>query len=465
MGDSFRPDISAQLGPWRRWRLRAAERVVTGIMRRLLPYGLSTHPVTLDRLPAARPDHRYALYLHVPFCETLCTYCSFHRVPFRTILAERYFDDLEREMHLAADLGYRCDTLYVGGGTPTVSMDRLLGALTLARELFGVKHVSCETHAHHLRPDIAGRLAGHVQRLSVGVQTLDAEILRRMRRDPDRFSTDTTLAALRAMNPLFPTLNVDLIFNLPGQTPAGLANDLDRVLATGVRQVTTYPLMSSPNVARDMGREFGRPPASREYEMFRLIEARMREEGMRASSPWCFSRPDETMIDEYIVDAPEYVGLGSGAFSLLDGSWYVNTFSLTEYSARLEKGRMSVERMRRFRPWELMHYRLMMGLFGLDLKRAGVPTARHAPEGFLLAGELLLLRGAGAFQRGPSGRSMPSHSGRYLALAMMREFFAGMNRVRDESRATLPAWQRGELEAFGGPDHQCPLDGHQEKRS
>ncbi len=436
----------------RRWRLGAAERTVTALMRRFLPYGLSAHPVSRDRLPAARRDHGYALYLHVPFCETLCPYCSFHRVPFRSILADRYFDDLEREMHLAAELGYRCDTLYVGGGTPTVAVDRLLGVIALARELFGVKHVSCETHAHHLRPDIAGRLAGSVQRLSVGVQTLDPEILRRMRRDPDQFSPEITLAAIRAMNPLFRTLNIDLIFNLPGQTVDGLRNDLDRILETGVRQVTTYPLMSSPGVARDMEQQLGRQSGSQEYEMFRIIESRMEQEGMRASSPWCYSREAAGMIDEYIVDKPEYVGLGSGAFSLLDGELHVNTFSLKQYSERIQEGRMSVERGRRFRPWELMHYRLMMGLFGLDFDRVGVTAACQGPSRFLLACELFLLRCAGAFQ---SGRFVLSHTGRYLSLAMMREFFAGMNQVRDESRALLPAWQRGELEVFGGSEHQC----------
>jgi coproporphyrinogen III oxidase-like Fe-S oxidoreductase len=247
------------------------------------------------------------------------------------------------------------------------------------------------------------------------------------------------------MDPLFPTLNVDLIFNLPGQTVASLKNDLSRILETGVRQVTTYPLMSSPGVARDMARQLGRSPTSREYEMFRIIETRMEEEGLVASSPWCYSRQLEGMTDEYIVDAPEYVGLGSGAFSMLDGALYVNTFSVTHYSERIRAGRMSIERMRKFQPWELMHYQLMMGLFGLDLNRVDLLEDCRHPVRMLLALELFLLRRAGAFQPGTLGRFVLSHSGRYLSLAMMREFFAAMNRVRDEARALLPGWQRGEL--------------------
>jgi coproporphyrinogen III oxidase-like Fe-S oxidoreductase len=194
-----------------------------------------------------------------------------------------------------------------------------------------------------------------------------------------------------------------------------------------------------------MRRNLGTRTRSQEYAMYRLIEARMQDAGMCASSPWCFSRHNEGMIDEYIVDAPEYLGLGSGSFSLLDDGLYVNTFSVARYAERLRAGRMSVERMRRFRPWELMHYRLMMGLFGLDLDRVGVDLASNRSSRLLLGIELFLLRRAGAFQPGGSGRFVLSHSGRYLSLAMMREFFAGMNQVRDESRALLPDWQRGEL--------------------
>ncbi len=439
-----------------RRRLGLAERALTGVMRAALPLGLRTRPVSLDRLPAAEPGGVYGLYLHVPFCETLCPYCSFHRVPFHSELAERYFDGLEAEMRMAAKMGYRCDTLYVGGGTPTVAVGRLIRVLDLARGLFGVRDVSCETHAHHLDPEIAGRLSGRVQRLSVGVQTLDADILRRMRREPDLFPPAKTLEAIRQMNGLFPTVNVDLIFNLPGQTRGGLRDDLDGVLRTGVRQVTTYPLMSSPGVSRRMERELGGRGGSREHEMFRLIEARMADEGMRASSPWCFSRPGEGLVDEYIVDAPEYLGLGSGAFSLLGGALYVNTFSLNLYAARIAAGRMSLERMRRFQPGELRHYRLMMGLFGLDPDRAATRPDEGEEGGWLREVEMFALRCAGAFSRNGEGKAVLNRNGRYLALAMMREFFAGMNRVRDELRAGLPEDDLIPLAAHGGEEHVCP---------
>lgn len=328
---------------------------------------------------------------------------------------------------------------------PTVMIERLLRVLVMARDLFGVKRRSCESHAHHLRPEIVGRLEGQVERLSVGVQSLYPVILQRMRRDRDDFSPEQILLAIREMNDRFPTLNVDLIFNLPGQTLHGVLDDLDRVLSTGVSQVTTYPLMSSPKVSRDMRLQFGCGAPSQEYAMFCRIEERMRERGMQASSPWCYSRCEPGMIDEYIVDSPEYVGLGSGAFSLLDSQLYVNTFSVARYVEVLSERRMSVERMRRFQAWEMMHYRLMMGLFGLKLDPSVVASEVSSGGRMLLRSELLLLHIAGTFEPEGANRYALSHSGRYLSLAMMREFFTGMNQVRDEARSRLPTWQRCEM--------------------
>ena len=70
-----------------------------------------------DRQPLPRPreDISYLLYLHIPFCESLCPYCSFHRIPFEPSLAKSYFRSVQEELRIYRDLGYRFDALYVGG--------------------------------------------------------------------------------------------------------------------------------------------------------------------------------------------------------------------------------------------------------------------------------------------------------------------------------------------------------------
>ena len=127
--------------------------------------------------------HGYVLYAHVPFCERLCTYCSFNRFLYKEDWAREYFRHLRAEMHLVAGLGYDFASLYIGGGTPTILLDELAETIDLAKALFpGILEVSAETSPNHLSDEMVEILDGRVQRLSCGVQSFDDRLLRQMDR-------------------------------------------------------------------------------------------------------------------------------------------------------------------------------------------------------------------------------------------------------------------------------------------
>ena len=92
------------------------------------------------------------LYVHVPFCEVLCPFCSFHRVRYDAPKSSRYFEALRREIRLYHQAGFRFSDVYVGGGTPTVNADELLATLALVRSLSPVRTISIETNPNHLDP-------------------------------------------------------------------------------------------------------------------------------------------------------------------------------------------------------------------------------------------------------------------------------------------------------------------------
>ena len=156
------------------------------------------------------------------------------------------------------------------------------------------------------------------------------------------------------------------------------------------------------------------------------------------------------MIDEYIVDYEEYVGIGSGAFSYLDGTLYVDTFSLRDYDRLVGAGRMGVAGCKTFGTRERMRYRFLMELFGLSLDKKrferdfGVPIERG------LRMEITYMRAVGAFARDDDATITLTPRGRYLMVAMMREFFIGVNNVRDQARAALKPDERALL--FGEDD-------------
>ena len=420
-----------------------SERLLTTFLRFETNRLLHLIPANLKTLPGPKPGRQYLLYVHVPFCEQLCPYCSFNRFLFREDLARAYFKRLREEMRLAADLSYDFSSMYIGGGTPTVLIDELCWTIDLARELFGITEVSCETNPNHLTPEIVGELEGKVQRLSVGVQSFDDGLLKQMQRYDKYGSGDEILKRLKGIRGLFPTVNADMIFNFPSQTDEILREDVQKVIDSAVTQTTFYALMTSPSVARSMKKTVGKVDYTREAPHYQTLSRELAK-AFTPVSVWCFSRHGGSMIDEYIVDYEEYVGIGSGSFSYLDGALYVNTFSLREYEQLVSSGRMSVSQIRPFEKHEQMRYRFIMELFGLklDKRRFKESFGVSVERGLWL--EMAFMKLAVAFERNDSIITL-TPKGRYLLVVMMREFFSAMNNVRDQARNALAPEEVSEL--------------------
>ncbi len=127
------------------------ERLLATSMQIASEYLLNLKPAEFKSLPTPSNPAGTMLYIHVPFCETLCTYCSFNRFVFRENLAREYFKALRKEMSWAARQGLRFESMYVGGGTPTILLDELVQTIQLARDELGVRDVSCRAGAAHRR--------------------------------------------------------------------------------------------------------------------------------------------------------------------------------------------------------------------------------------------------------------------------------------------------------------------------
>jgi len=409
--------------------------LLTAYIRRLSRQHLRFAAETAaTELPPPVADRRYLLYLHVPFCEVLCPFCSFHRVEFKRNRTQRYFQALRREIQYVTNAGYRFGELYIGGGTPTVMQDELAETISLLREQHPLERVSVETSPAHIEGNRLSVLrSARVNRLSVGVQSFDDRLLKEMRRYETYGNGKFIQERLRNINGVFDTLNVDMIFNFPHQTGALLQNDLE-ILTDDicVDQVSFYPLMMAKSTRKSIHREMGPMDYRRERGFYEQIAAHMQSAGYRRTSAWCFSRTT-AMMDEYIAGNEEYLGLGSGSFSYLGGTLYATTFSINRYLRLVEAGGTSLTRNRRLNERDQMRYYLLMRLFGglLDLQVAEARfdnRFRHT-----LSRVLFGLRLLGAI-RSSEGRLSLTDSGYYLWVAMMREFFIGVNNFRDEMR-------------------------------
>ncbi|MGB5347934.1 MAG: coproporphyrinogen III oxidase family protein [Woeseia sp.] len=411
------------------------EELLGNFVRRLNHHAIRSPDATGGvALPAGDRDKRYLLYLHVPYCIALCPFCSFHRIVFERDSSTRYFDCLRREIALATELGYTFDELYIGGGTPTVLPGALIATIDAVRAVHPISGVSVETNPDHLRRAALHELrdAG-VSRLSVGVQSFDDGLLKAMRRFDNYGSGAEIAERLVDVRGTIDTINVDMIFNLPGQTETSLRRDLDILIdRVAADQVSFYPLMTSDSTRAQMAGTMGLPDASRQKRYYALIAERMLAAGYSRSSAWCFSRK-AGMFDEYIVDREEYVGLGSGAFSYLQGALYANTFSVSGYMQMLESGIGSTVSRRDMSEQDQKRYYLLMRLFGGTLDKQQAEARFGGSFQHSLWPELTALKTIGAVK--DTGESLVlTERGNYLWVILMREFFTETNTLRDQLR-------------------------------
>ena len=409
--------------------------IVTHAARRQFARALNFEDGIIPDLPPCDDAASRLLYIHIPFCEELCPYCSFHRIRLDENLAVKYHAALRREMAIYRQRGYRFSGIYVGGGTPTVLIDELARTLQLARELFPITSVSVETNPNHLTDiNISILKQAGVNRLSVGVQTFDNDLLKKIARY-DKYGSGEEIAGrlIRVMG-VFDTVNADMIFNFPEQTEAMLETDLATLLKLKMEQITFYPLMVSTMTQRLMQETLGEVNFGHEKRLFRRILRRL-EPFYESSSAWCFSRKKavDSLIDEYVVDYDEYAGLGSGAIGYLNGVCYANTFDIQKYIGDLERDNLPLQAARKFDLPDRMRYDFLMKLFSTRMNVNDLEK-KYAGKYFkILWKEMAAFTLAGSFRYFPPNLHLTPR-GRYLWVIMMREFFIAVNNFRDYCR-------------------------------
>jgi len=265
-----------------------------------------------------------------------------------------------------------------------------------------------------------------INRLSVGVQSFDGQVLKTMGRING--PAEEVKRHLLMAEGQFDTLNVDFVFNFPGQTVEQFAADMAVFKELGIDQATFYPLMASPHKKNAMERRFNRVDNSREKRFYEVILRELYDRGYKASTAWCFSR-GERMIDEYIIESDDYIGIGAGSVSIVRGNFYVNSFSLEHYHDFTTSGRLPIVGWRKLTEKEEQRYYLLTKLFGLKLDREAFRRRFGGEIKDKLWLELTFLKTFGMV--GGEDILRVTGKGMYTVSVMMREFFAALNTLRE----------------------------------
>ncbi len=307
-------------------------------------------------------------------------------------------------------------------------MDELLGFISYIGEKFTAKQISVETTPSEVNEQNVTLLkeAG-VNRLSIGVQSFDDKILKSMGR---AFCTGEEIKEkISTANGKFDTLNLDLIFNFPIQSIDTFKADIEILKSLAVNQVTFYPLMPSPHKKNALERRFNRVDTSREETFYNIILNDVYRGDYHPSTVWCFSKGERT-IDEYVVDFDDYIGIGCGSVSLLNGNFYTNSFSLGRYEELLTQGKLPIIRWRKLSQHELLYYYLLSKLFGMRLDTKKFYHRFDTDIHKKLRKELLFFKLFGLVQE-EDGEINVTLKGMYPVSVMMREFFAALNSLRE----------------------------------
>ena len=269
------------------------------------------------------------LYVHLPFCAHRCGYCDFVTATGRDHLHGAYVDALLRELHEEHDCS-PVETIFLGGGTPTYTalpeLLRLLRALPPAREL------TVEANPETVTPELARELRGAgVNRVSLGAQTFQPHLLRVLERQASPVDVRRAFGHLRDAG--FDNLSLDLIYGIPGQTPAHLDADLEQAIALGPEHISAYELEAKPGTRFTVAHGAALEQQAEQMEgYFERVVAALTGAGYRWYETANFCRDGkraEHNLGYWL--GHDYLGVGVGAVSTLGRERRRNTPRLARY--------------------------------------------------------------------------------------------------------------------------------------
>lgn len=284
------------------------------------------------------------LYFHIPFCRSKCAYCDFYSfVPSGEEIMERYVNALILHMQDYSDCaGDRvCDTVYIGGGTPSVLptelLVRLIRAIKRNFNLSSEPEFTMEANPATLTPDMLKKLrrAG-VNRLSIGLQSGDNRELRALSRIHTRADFEQSYRMARAAG--FDNISVDLMFGIPGETKESLMRNLRYVTRLGVEHISLYDLKLEPGTPLFEHRsELSFPDEDTEADMYLDAVEYLNSEGYPQYEISNFSIPGRRSRHNLKYwNCYEYLGFGPGAHSYFNNVRYSYTRNIEAYIAGVE---------------------------------------------------------------------------------------------------------------------------------
>ena len=284
------------------------------------------------------------LYIHIPFCKSKCAYCDFLSYVGKEKYIESYIDSVISE---AAEYGGQiADTVFIGGGTPSVlpkgEIKRLLDGVKKHIEFTDAAEITAEANPNSLTEEKAEEYkSAGINRVSLGLQTANARLLKRIGRTHTFEDFFNAVSFLRAAG--IENINADIIYSLPSQTIDDIEDTVGKLILLDIPHVSAYALKLEPGTP--LFKENPElPDEDTDRRMFYLIRDMLKEEGIFRYEISNFAKSGyECAHNLKYWRVEDYIGLGAAAHSCFSGRRFYNPHSLTGYISGEKRGEEPVD--------------------------------------------------------------------------------------------------------------------------
>ena len=273
-----------------------------------------------------------SIYIHIPFCKSICSYCDFCKLLYNEKWIDLYLDSLAKEIK-SYNISSKVKTLYIGGGTPSSLSEKCLEKLFTIINMFNfIKNYefTFECNINDINSNLLNILKkGKVNRLSIGIESFDKNNLKLLNRSCDYIDVNNKITLCKKFG--FNNINVDLIYAVPNENEKILLNDLNLLTSLDITHISTYSLMIEENTVLYINNI--KPIKEKlDYKMYKIICKFLKEKGFKHYEISNFAKEGyESKHNLVYWNNEHYYGFGLGASGYISNIRYNNTRNLNEY--------------------------------------------------------------------------------------------------------------------------------------
>ncbi len=271
-----------------------------------------------------------SVYIHIPFCKNICSYCDFCKVFYNKNWVYKYLESLDLEVKMNYK-GECLDTIYIGGGTPSSLDINELNKLFKITNTFNLEKDYEFTIECNIEDITIEKLKlfkkNKINRLSIGVESFSSKCLRYLGRN---YTKSKIKNKINLAKKYFNNINIDLIYALPYQTLSEFEDDINNALELDVNHISCYSLMIEKNTKLYIDNQKNIDP-DLDYEMYKFIDNRLKEKYVHYEISNYAKKGFESKHNLTYWLNKEYYGFGISASGYIDNIRYTNTKSLTKY--------------------------------------------------------------------------------------------------------------------------------------